>query len=50
MGSYVSFVHTDYLSEKQLVECRDEIEKISRFPQTDTTKTFLSTETSNLSR
>jgi len=30
IGSYVSFVHTDYLSEKQLVECRDEIEKTSK--------------------
>jgi len=30
MGSYVSFVHTDDLSVKQMVECRDEIERISR--------------------
>ena len=29
IGSYVSFVHTDYLSPNDLVKCRDEIEKIS---------------------
>ena len=30
IGSYVSFVHTDYLSPNDLVKCRDEIEKISK--------------------
>jgi len=30
VGSYVSFVHTDYLSENEIVECRNEIERISK--------------------